>query len=299
MVLQVFPKSIGHGTEPLELIGDPARLPGADTSRRTSGRGGPNPRAVAFGLGALGPSFDDCRGRFGEFLAVAGYAAYRPSGGPGRPDFEHAAGAFVPAVRVLYGLAFPVGRSAVVRFEAKGDSGTTSVPLSQIAEACLDQAGGGAVGVVIVGETDGLVGAALQAVSDRPRRARSVRPPRRTRLALVHAGARACPEHGPGRRGGDPGGGPGTVAVRPAARGSVGTGGTGPLPRGGRPVPAAPRRRHRAVTDGLAPVRARPDRDDPPPAGRLAADHRGWREHVYPGGNLVRPLAVGEGTTSS
>ena len=65
-------------------------------------------------------------------------------------------------MRLLYGLAFPVERAAVVRFEAKGEPGSASVPLSQIAEACLDQAGGGVVGVVLAGESDGLVGAALR-----------------------------------------------------------------------------------------------------------------------------------------
>jgi hypothetical protein len=120
------------------------------------------PGAIALGLGALGPNFETCRGRFGEFLAVAGVAAYRPSAGPGRPDFEQAVGAFVPAVRLLYGLAFPVERAAMVRFEAKGEPGSASVPLSQIAEACLDQAGGGVVGVALAGESAGLVGAALR-----------------------------------------------------------------------------------------------------------------------------------------
>src|SRR5262249_13838022 len=88
--------------------------------------------------------------------------AYRPSAGPGRPDFEHAAGAFIPGVRVLYGLAFPSDGAVVVRFEAKGEPGSACVSLSQIAEAILDQAGGGVVGVVLVGESHGLVGAALR-----------------------------------------------------------------------------------------------------------------------------------------
>src|SRR5262249_57397774 len=60
------------------------------------------------------------------------------------------------------GLAFPVDRAAVVRFESKGDPGSASVRLSQIAEACLEQAGAGVVGVVLAGESDGLVGAALR-----------------------------------------------------------------------------------------------------------------------------------------
>jgi anti-anti-sigma factor len=161
MTLQVFPKASSGGAESLELVGDPARLPGR-------GFGAPDeriwmaaPQAAALGLGALGPSFEACRTRFGEFLAVAGFAAYRPSAGTGRPDFEHAAGAFVPGVRVLYGMAFPTDRAAVARFESRGEPGSASVPLSQIALACLDQGGCGAVGIVVAAESDGLVGAAL------------------------------------------------------------------------------------------------------------------------------------------
>ena len=161
MTLQVFPRASGGEPERLELFGDPARLPGHGYDAPDERTWMAVPAAAALGLGALGPSFDACRGRFGEFLAVAGVAAYRPSGGPGRPDFEHAAGAFVPGVRLLYGLAFPVERARVVRFEARGEPGSASVPLSQIALACLDQAGGGVVGVVLAGESDGLVGAAL------------------------------------------------------------------------------------------------------------------------------------------
>jgi anti-anti-sigma factor len=162
MTLQLFPNARGGPAKRLELIGDPARLPGLGYDAQDERTWRAVPGAVALGLGALGPSFEACRGRFGEFLAVAGVAAYRPSAGPGRPDFEHAAGAFVPGVRLLYGLAFPVERAAVARFEAKGEPGSASVPLSQIAAACLDQAGGGMVGIVLAGETDGLVGAALR-----------------------------------------------------------------------------------------------------------------------------------------
>jgi anti-anti-sigma factor len=161
MTLQVFPRAGGGGAGRLELIGDPARLAGRGYDATDERTWMAVPGEAAFGLGALGPGFEACRGRFGEFLAVAGVAAYRPSAAPGRPDFEHAAGAFVPGVRVLYGLAFPVERAAAVRFEAKGEPGGASVPLSRVAEACLDLAGVGVVGVVLAGESDGLVGAAL------------------------------------------------------------------------------------------------------------------------------------------
>jgi anti-sigma B factor antagonist len=162
MTLQIFPKSGGRGVERLQLIGDPARLLAGGYDATDEQTWMAVPGAIALGLGALGPNFETCRGRFGEFLAVAGVAAYRPSTGPGRPDFEQAVGAFVPAVRLLYGLSFPAARAAVIRFEAKGEPGSASVPLSQIAEACLDQAAGGVVGVAFVGESAGLVGAAIR-----------------------------------------------------------------------------------------------------------------------------------------
>jgi anti-anti-sigma factor len=162
MTLQVFPKTDVRGTERLEYFGNPARLPGRGYDAADEQTWMAVPGAVAFGLGALGPSFEACRNRFGEFLAVAGVAAYRPSAGSGRPDFEHAAGAFVPGVRLLHGLAFPVDRASVLRFESKGDPGSAGVALSHIAQACLDQAGASAVGVVLAGETKGLVGAALR-----------------------------------------------------------------------------------------------------------------------------------------
>jgi anti-anti-sigma factor len=162
MILQVFAKSGGGQAERLDLMGDPARLCAGGYDARDEITWSAVPEAVSFGLGALGPCFDECRGRFGEFLAVAGVAAYRPTAGPGRPDFEQSAGAFVPKVRVLYGLAFPAGRAAVVRFEAGGEPAGASVPLTQIALACLDLADADTVGLVLAGEAEGLVGAALR-----------------------------------------------------------------------------------------------------------------------------------------
>ena len=294
MTLQVFPRANGAGPGRLELIGDPARLPGRGYDEHDEQPWKAVPGAAAFGLGALGPSFEACRGRFGEFLAVAGVAAYRPSAGPGRPDFEQAAGSFVPQVRLLYGLAFPVERASVMRFEAKGEPGGASVPLSQIAEACLSQAGSGVVGVVLAGETDGLVGAAL----------------RRSPVGLpagldpfAHPEVRdwlsLTPEHEHRRSTSlvvgvaSSGGEPSASAVSPAAPGGFQAGTPGPLPRGRRPLPAASGRRSRAHADGLAPVRPRPYRDNPSPAERFAGDPRGRREPVHSGGHLVRAAGCG------
>jgi anti-anti-sigma factor len=163
MTLQVFKGPSAPAIEGLELIGDPTKL--------TAGGYGPAddrtwcaaPGRAALGLGALGPDFDACRDRYGEFLAVAGVAAYRPGDGSGQPDFEQAAGAFLPEVHVLYGMSFAMSATArLVRFEAKGEPLHRSARLSDLAAACLSQADSPTVGMVLVGEADGLVGTALR-----------------------------------------------------------------------------------------------------------------------------------------
>jgi anti-anti-sigma factor len=163
VTLQVFKKPTAAAVASLELIGDPTKLASGGYSASDDRTWRAAPSGVALGLGALGPNFEACRDRYGEFLAAAGVAAYRPSVQPGRPDFERAAGAFVPEVRVLYGLAFSMGVApTLVRFEAKGEPLNRSVSLSRLVEACLTQSETLTVGLVLVGETDGLVGAALR-----------------------------------------------------------------------------------------------------------------------------------------
>jgi anti-anti-sigma factor len=165
MTLQVFKGSSDStaAIEPLELIGDPTRLaaggyaPADDRAWRAASH------RVALGLGALGPDFAACRDRYGEFLAAAGVAAYRPGDGLGQPDFEQAAGAFIPEVHVLYALSFTMNAGArLVRFEAQRETRNRSVFLSELALACLAQSPTDTVGMVLVGETDGLVGTALR-----------------------------------------------------------------------------------------------------------------------------------------
>ena len=118
----------------------------------------------AIGLGALGADFNECRGRFGEFIAAAGAVAYLPTDGTNIPDYLVAAGAFVPGVQICYSVACEGPKaqpfSGLVRFEAKKEAG--SVALAQLVEACLDVAGTERLGLVMIAESAGLVGAALR-----------------------------------------------------------------------------------------------------------------------------------------
>ena len=141
-------------------VGD-ARLlaTGAFTEAHVLGAGAAPP-AFAVGIGAFGDSFDDCRPRFGELLSVAGATVYQPADGTNVPDYLLAGGQLASEVRLLYGLTGHGTFSHVVRFEAPAQG--TPLALSRLLRACLDLSGAPAIGMVVVAETVGLVGAALR-----------------------------------------------------------------------------------------------------------------------------------------
>jgi anti-anti-sigma factor len=116
--------------------------------------------SFGLGLGALGTGYEDCRGRFGESLAAAGAVAFLPSDGTNAPDFMVSRGSLVPELHVLYGLRCRGGFARLAHFEAQSERGTAG--FSDVAEACLALGGGEAVGVVMVAECAGLMGAALR-----------------------------------------------------------------------------------------------------------------------------------------
>jgi len=115
--------------------------------------------AFGLGLGGFGAGFEDCRARFGEFVAVAGAAAYLPTDGTNVPDYVISSKALVPELHVLYALVCEGRLGHLARFEAK--PGRT-VTLVEVTEACLAIAGADAVGLVLVTESAGLTGAALR-----------------------------------------------------------------------------------------------------------------------------------------
>jgi len=114
-----------------------------------------------FGLGVGSLGGDVSRERLGEFLSVGGMTAGLPAGAT-TPDYLVSAADFVPEVCMAYGLVADGGFSHLIRFTA--DAAAGNVSLQEIVAACLDTIGATAVGVVIVGENAGLVGASLRQV---------------------------------------------------------------------------------------------------------------------------------------
>jgi anti-anti-sigma factor len=143
-----------------QKIGDPNLLSGC--------RFGPqNCQTVTFpsatfglGLGAFGHSFEDSQTRFGEFLAVDGSAAYLPTDGTNVPDFMVSSGDLVPEISMLYGLRCSGAFTHQVRFEIA--SSDTPIPLAALVRTALEVVASPVVGIVIIAESAGLIGAALR-----------------------------------------------------------------------------------------------------------------------------------------
>ncbi|MGO8731653.1 MAG: STAS domain-containing protein [Terriglobia bacterium] len=114
----------------------------------------------ALGLGALGEGFAACRDRFGEFLAVAGNAACQPTDGTNYPDYLMASGTLVPKVTALYSIACRGGFRKLMRFECPPEG--VPVPFSAVLAQARRQFPGTTVGLTMVAESAGLLGAALK-----------------------------------------------------------------------------------------------------------------------------------------
>jgi anti-anti-sigma factor len=113
----------------------------------------------AFGIGAIGEDFADCRDRFGEFLAVGGATAYLPADGTSVPDYLVGSGNHASKLQVLYCLVGEGSFARLVRFDA---GSSRVVALDDLAACCREVSSADAAAVVIVGEAAGLVGAALR-----------------------------------------------------------------------------------------------------------------------------------------
>ena len=159
VIFQVFDQSPGAQLH-CSLIGHPEKFSNggfqeADCTALSLPRG-----TFGLGVGAFGNSFQDCRERFGEFLALAGTATTLPTDGSTVPDFVVTEEALVPELKVLYGLAGKGSFAQMLRFDATPEKGV--IGLSDLVEVALGVSGTNAAGFAILTESAGLVGAALR-----------------------------------------------------------------------------------------------------------------------------------------
>lgn len=157
---ELYPQTV-KGPLTCTLTGDPAKL-------TTTGFSADDCQTLAFpvptfglGLGAFGTGFDDCKSRFGEFLAAGGCAVLLPtSESQGVPDYVLQQGDLIPQVETLYALSGTGDFSSMVRFDALPD-GPGIVGLSELVTALLHFSSGSAIGFVALAETTSVVGTSL------------------------------------------------------------------------------------------------------------------------------------------
>lgn len=143
-----------------EAVGSTAPLATAGVTEADCVSLGGRTPAFALGIGAFGEGFADCRSRFGELLSVAGATACQPADGTNVADYLLSAGPLPGDVQLLSGLACEGGFTRQAHFEAASAAGV--VALAPLLEGLADVGGADTMGVVLVGETAGLVGAALR-----------------------------------------------------------------------------------------------------------------------------------------
>lgn len=150
----------GEGGLRCEVLGFPELLDGAAFTAKHCHGVSVGENALALGIGAFGDGFNACQDRFGEFVGVAGGVACQPTDGTNFPDYMMASGTLIPHLAALYALRCEGRFGRLLRFESKAVQGP--LPLSRIVETCLDAAGTETVGVVMLAESAGLMGASLK-----------------------------------------------------------------------------------------------------------------------------------------
>jgi anti-anti-sigma factor len=113
----------------------------------------------ALGIGAIGKDFNDCRSRYGEFIALGDAVAYKPSDGSKIPDYTVKSGRLEPEINALYSLLVGGPFSSRISFEAlkAGDS----LSLQELVESFEQLTGLKKFAYLVIAESGGLVGVSL------------------------------------------------------------------------------------------------------------------------------------------
>ncbi len=112
------------------------------------------------GLGSFGDNFEDCRPRFGEFLAAGGAAAYLPADSVKNPDYFIEQGQLAPTINSLYALTGTGAYAQRLRFDTRPDNGGAT--LCALVQAALTLSRAPRIALIALAETKGLVGASLK-----------------------------------------------------------------------------------------------------------------------------------------
>jgi anti-anti-sigma factor len=159
-IYEVFPQPTAQPIS-CTLTGEPGKL-------ASTGFGEADCETAAFpsgtfglGLGAFGAGFQDCKERFGEFLAVGGCALALPTSGlDAVPDYVVQAGNLIPRVETLYAITGTGDFSTMVRFDSLTE-GPGKIGLSELVTSLLDLSSSPAIAFAALVETTCIIGTSL------------------------------------------------------------------------------------------------------------------------------------------
>lgn len=110
------------------------------------------------GLGALGSGFEDCKARYGEFIALGDHLAYVPSDASGTPDYMTRIGNLVPEIHTLYSLGVEDSFSRDFIFTPETEK---SIELSRLLQTAFRLSDAENIAFLMFAESAGLIGANL------------------------------------------------------------------------------------------------------------------------------------------
>jgi anti-anti-sigma factor len=115
----------------------------------------------SLGIGAIGEGFEDCKSRYGEFLALGDALVYKPSDGSKIPDFAIKTGKFEPEINALCCLEGKGVFSNLISFEPVEFS--PSITMEDLAAGIAKISGQEQFIFLLIAESSGLVGVSLSA----------------------------------------------------------------------------------------------------------------------------------------
>jgi anti-anti-sigma factor len=145
----------------LEMSGDPTKVSDSGYTEADNSLIRFSVNDYGLGLGAIGSGFEDCRQRYGEFIAAGGAVAYKPSDGSKIPDYTLRTGRLEPEVNALYAIRATGHFSHRVSFEP-GEPGQV-IAAGELAEGFARAAKADHFVFLIIAENGGLIGASLDA----------------------------------------------------------------------------------------------------------------------------------------
>jgi anti-anti-sigma factor len=152
-------ETLSNGQMIVSLTGNPGLAPKSGFTQADSHSISFKSNRYGIGIGAIGQGFEDCKSRYGEFLALGEALIYKPSDGSKIPDYTVKTGMLQPEINALYSLQAEGNFSNRITFEPMGSN--PSISLHDLAAGFSQTSGFTKFMFLMIAESGGLVGVSL------------------------------------------------------------------------------------------------------------------------------------------